>query len=286
MSGKRPPRHIQQPLAATICGDSAISTFNGKMTMTAYLDYNIFTAIEDGDFSINKIFDKVDKHINNFPFSAAHIQEVDNIFADTDELRDSFIAKRLNTIKQITNCSYIFQEIPSNKIYWLTEEPTIVLETIRHVPFAKTSMKIFMNFISNEQKEHLRQTLGINTKELNNYSPKQVIQHLNTKLTNWGTQDNFLQLLDKAISFHPNKKDFGQHNNIAGVMELLDMLGYWKDKVTETSNYARLWDSNHIHFASYCDYLISDDKRLRYKAKVVYDIYSISTKIVSSNGIE
>jgi len=254
--------------------------------MKAYLDYNIFTAIEDGDFSITKIFDKVDSAISEFPFSAAHIQEADNIFADTEQERNRFISKRLDTIKGITKGLYIYQEHPTNKIFWLTEEPGEVLETIRQVPFAKTSMNAFANLISNEQKQAVRQTLGIDIKELNNYSPTQVIQHLNTKLTNWGTQDTFLQLLDKAISFHPDKKDFGQHNNIAGVMELLDMLGYWKDKPTGTSNYARLWDANHIHFASYCDYLVSDDRRLRNKAKVIYDIYNIKTKIVSSNGTD
>ncbi len=254
--------------------------------MKAYLDYNIFIALEDGDFTLDKIFSKIDKHINEFPFSAAHIQEADNIFSDTEKQRVNLIRKRLDTIKQITNCLYIYQEHKTNKIFWLTEEPTTVLETIRQVPFAKTSMKMFANLISSEQKEQIRLTLGIDKKELNNYSPQQVIQHLNTKLISWGTQDNFLQLLDKAISFHPNKNDFGQHNNIAGLMELLDMLGYWKDKVTETSNYARLWDSNHIHFGSFCDYLVSDDKRLRYKAKVVYDIYKIKTKIISSNGTE
>jgi len=254
--------------------------------MKAYLDYNIFTAIEDGEFTLNKIFDKVDKNINEFPFSAAHIQEVDNIFGNTKEQRSYFISKRLDTIKRITNCLYIFQEHKTNKIFWFTEEPSTVLDTIRQVPFAKTSMEMFANLISSEQKEQVRLALGIDTKELNNYSPEQVVQHLNTKLIRWGTQDNFLQLLDKAISFHPDKKDFGQHNNIAGVVELLDMLGYWKDKVTKTSNYARLWDSNHIHFGSYCDYLVSDDKKLRYKAKVVYDIFNIKTKIISSNGTE
>lgn len=253
--------------------------------MKAYLDYNIFTAIEDGNFSINRIYDKVDKAISEFPFSAAHIQEADNITADTDEARNIFISKRIQTIKSITNGLYIYQEPPTNKIFWLTEEPENVLETIRHVPFVKTSMRAFSNLISNDQKQAVRETLGIEIKELNNYSPTEVINHLNTKLTNWGTQDTFLELLDKAISFHPNKKDFGQHNNIAGVMELLDMLGYWKDKATETSNYARLWDANHIHFASYCDYLVSDDKRLRNKAKVIYSIYNIKTKIFSSNGV-
>ena len=254
--------------------------------MKAYLDYNIFTAIEDGEFTLYKIFDKVDKKINEFPFSAAHIQEVDNIFGDTKEQRSYFISKRLDTIKRITNCLYVFQEHKTNRIFWFNEEPSTVLETIRQVPFAKTSMNFFANLISREQKEQVRMALGIDTKELNNYSPEQVVQHLNTKLLSWGTQDNFMQLLDKAISFHPDKNDFGQHNKIAGVIELLDMLGYWKDKETKTSNYARLWDSNHIHFASYCDYLVSDDKRLRYKAKVVYDIFNIKTKIISSNGTE
>lgn len=254
--------------------------------MRAYLDYNIFSAIEDGDFTLDKILEKIDKRLNEFPFSAAHIQEADNIFGDTEEQRTKFISKRLDTIKRITNCLYVYQEHKTNKIFWLTEEPTTVLETIRQVPFAKTAMKMFANLISSEQKEQVRLTLGIETKELNNYSPVQVVQHLNTKLISWGTQDNFLQLLDKAISFHPDKKDFGQHNNIAGVVELLDLLGYWKDKVTETSNYARLWDSNHIHFASYCDYLVSDDRRLRYKARVVYDIYNIKTKVISSNGTD
>ena len=242
--------------------------------MRAYIDYNIFTAIEDGESSIDKILINVDNRITKFPFSAGHIQEADNIKAETEHQRQLFINKRLNTIKQVTNCLYLFQEYKTNKIYWLTEEPETVLETIRQVPFAKASMKMFANLVSNEQKEDFRKQLGIDIKELNNYSPSQVIQQLNTKLTNWGSQDSFIQLIDKAISYHPSKNDFGQHNSIAGVVELLDMLGYWKDRVTETSNYARLWDSNHIHFASYCDYLISDDRRLRYKARVVYDIYN------------
>ncbi len=53
--------------------------------MKAYLDYNIFTAIEDGIPSILKIYGKVGSSITEFPFSAAHIQEADNIFADTEE---------------------------------------------------------------------------------------------------------------------------------------------------------------------------------------------------------
>jgi hypothetical protein len=64
------------------------------------------------------------------------------------------------------------------------------------------------------------------------------------------------------------------------------MFGYWKDKANEKSNYARLWDSSHAFFAAFCDYFISDDKRTRNKARVVYNIYEISTKVISSKGEE
>jgi hypothetical protein len=251
--------------------------------MRAYLDYNIFTSIEDGQFTIDKIY-KIDKSINQLPFSASHIQEVDNINAPSEK-RTYYIQKRLQTIKYISQCLYLYHSFEDKEMYLQTEEPEIVLETIRDIPFGKIAMKMFMNFISPTQKEELRKNLGIDTKRLNNYKPIDVIEQLNRSLTSWGTQDSFLQFIEKVIELHPSGSSFGLHNRIAAIYELLDLFGYWKDKETKTSNYARLWDSSHAHFASYCDYFISDDKRNRYKAKVVYQLYNIPTKVISSDGI-
>jgi hypothetical protein len=44
-------------------------------------------------------------------------------------------------------------------------------------------MKGFMNLISKEQKEEVRQHMGIEILRINNYSLKEVIEYLNTKLT-------------------------------------------------------------------------------------------------------
>ncbi len=253
--------------------------------MKAYLDYNIFTSIEDGELTLEALVTNVDKTINSFPFSAGHIQEVDNITGETNRQRKEYIAKRLATIKRITNCLYIHEDL-TNAVYFQTEEPETVLETITEVPFGKSAMKMFTNLISSNQKEDLRQALGIDSKQINNYSSRQVVEHLNSKLIQWGTQDTIIDLIEKSISFNPQGETFGLSNRIAGTMELVDMLGYWKDKETETSNYARLWDSNHIFFASHCNYFISNDKRARNKARVIYDIYNISTKVVSSTGVE
>lgn len=40
-------------------------------------------------------------------------------------------------------------------------------------------------------------------------------------------------------------------------------------------------DSNHLYFASKAEYLISEDKRFREKARFLYQVYSIKTKVVS-----
>jgi hypothetical protein len=148
------------------------------------------------------------------------------------------------------------------------------------VPFGLNAIRTFTNLFSKEQKEEVRKSLGIETHKLNNYNPSEVIEHLNTRLTLWQTNLSFLEMIEQGIRNHPDGKTFGLHNRIAGVFELLDMFGYWKDKETDTSNYARLWDASHTHFASYCDYFASNDKRTRYKASVVYGIYNISTKII------
>jgi hypothetical protein len=124
--------------------------------------------------------------------------------------------------------------------------------------------------------------LGLDSKILNNYKPEEVILHLNAKLNKLGGSLSFIEMIEKGISLHPQGKDFGLANRIAGIFELLDMLGYWTDKYTDKSNYARLWDSNHAFFASFCNYFISDDRRTRNKAKVVYGIYDISTFVVPS----
>lgn len=250
------------------------------------MDYNIITSIDDNDFTLDKIYNKVDRNISQFPYSAAHIEEADNYKADNQDERDTFISKRLEKIQEITNGLYLYQELPSNKVFFLTERPTTVLETIRQVPFGKTAMQSLVNLIPFNQKTQLREKLGIETIKLNNYKPDEVVGHLNTKLTTWGTNDTFIGLIEKSIELHPDGKSFGLHNRIAGVFELLDLFGYWKDRETTTSNYARLWDANHTHFASYCNYFISDDKRTRNKAKVVYEIYDIQTKVISSNGKE
>ena len=146
-------------------------------------------------------------------------------------------------------------------------------------------MKGFMSIISESQKQNFRNQIGIDPKRINNYSPSEIIEHINSKSDLMGGY-SFIGMLEKALELHPQGAEMGIGNNFAAIFEFLDLVGYWKDKFNEKSNYARLWDSNHSYYSSHCDYFISDDKRTRNKAKVAFEFYQIKTKIVSSKGEE
>lgn len=164
-------------------------------------------------------------------------------------------------------------------MYELIESPYEVINTITEVP-TQSIMKSFMNLISEKHKKEIRQKLNIEPSKINLYNSNEVVEQLSNKLIHFGGY-SFLEMIEVSISYHKDGNTFGLSNRIAGVFELLHMLGYWKDKPTEKSNYARFWDSSHTFYSSHCDYFVSSDKRTINKAKVVYDIYNISTEIIS-----
>ncbi|MBD0833337.1 hypothetical protein [Aestuariibaculum sediminum] len=255
------------------------------MKKAAYLDNNIFVDIEQNSLSTIELMKNIDHNITDFFYSASHLHEANEITAKTNSELKIRLEKRFRTISSVTNNNYLFQELPSNKVYKLKEEPNVVFDTINDVPFAQNMMKRMVNTVSEVQRAEFRKQLNIDPMRINNYSPKEVIEQINSKRDLIGGF-SLVGMIEKAIEFHPQGKEMGLHNRFAGIFEMLDMVGYWKDKYNEKSNYARLWDASHCHFSSYCDYFISNDKRTRNKAKVVFEIYRIETKVLDSKGNE
>lgn len=252
--------------------------------MKVYLDNNIIVSLENGDYSLDRIESLFSNLKIDFVYSSAHIFEVESFQGNELISKKGLLTNRFDSIRHIFKNNCLYLDPDNNQLVNILEDPQEVYDTITLVPFGIQAMKGFMNMISKEQKEDFRKQLGIEIQKLNNYSAAEVIGHLNTKLINWGTNQSFIELIEYGITLHPNGHKFGLHNRISGIFEFLDMLGYWKDKETNSSNYARLWDASHSFFATYCDYFISDDKRTRNKANVVYNIYNKSTKILSSKG--
>lgn len=251
--------------------------------MIAYLDNNVLVDIEQGKKTVEEVINNVDKSIHSIFYSAAHLEEAEEMNNTDSETKNQRIQRRLETIESVTSNNYIYQNL-QNEISFLIERPKVVLETLREVSGTDKLIKSFISLYTPKNKNQFRDLLGIDIKRINNYTPNEVVNHFNTKMSNYGAGLSFLEVIESAVGYHPNGATFGNSERMASMFEILDLLGYWKDKETGTSNYARLWDSNHAFHASYCNYFISDDKRTRYKAKVVYQLMEISTIIVSSNG--
>lgn len=64
---------------------------------------------------------------------------------------------------------------------------------------------------------------------------------------------------------------------------LLEIHPIFHDKISKYKNNLKniKRDSNHLFFASKADYLISEDKHFREKARFIYKVYDIKTKVVS-----
>jgi hypothetical protein len=66
------------------------------------------------------------------------------------------------------------------------------------------------------------------------------------------------------------------------LFSMLDFFGYWPDDKETYNKGSRFPDSQHTFNASYFDILVSDDKRLRNRARAVYDVLKIGTKVMSA----
>lgn len=213
----------------------------------------------------------------------SHIFEANEITASSNRELNKRLSNRFKIITKITNNNYLERVLPSNKVVKTKYEPFHIYQSINEVSFARNSMKQIVNNTLEDDKQKFREQLNIDPLRINNYSPKEVINQIDSNKSAMGGF-TLLELIEKGIEMHPDGKDMSLHNRFAGVFEILDLVGFWKDKYNEKSNYARLWDSSHAYFSTFCDYFISDDRRTRNKAKVVFELYNVETKVISSKA--
>lgn len=248
--------------------------------MNAYFDNNIYVYIEEGITTLKKIQEKIGVNFDVIYYSSAHVQETLERKAETEELRKERISNRLRIIQQVTQNNYLNEGL-DDILKKSLENPFDVLETITEVSFGQTSMKSLVNMVEEDKKQESRNSLSLDPMHLNNFDASNIILEIDKKLRLTGQDFTFHKLID--LSIEQSKGVYNSYNKTVIAFELLDVFGFHKDKFTEKSNYARLWDSIHTYFASYCDYFITNDKNTRQKASVIYNLNNIGTKIVSLN---
>jgi hypothetical protein len=233
--------------------------------MKIYFDNNIFVSIEDKEINYEDFIKKYPNY--SVVYSYAHIQELLEAKNNLDDLKK----RRIQTIKDIANNTYIY---PNNdEICTKIEMPETVIQ-IMNTPPRLLCQNMLVSAINNFRvdREGVISQLSIDTKRINNYTPEDVIDYVNNA-TKQKLLIEFGNLVDLAGS--------SLRERICTLFNFLDIIGFWKDKKTEKSDLARVYDASHAFFASNCDFFISNDKRAVNKAKVAYSLYNINTMALS-----
>src|SRR5688572_20423919 len=171
--------------------------------LKAYLDYNMFRYLESGTVTLEQIKERLGWTGEIiFPFTSAHIQEVDAI-PDDNPKRNEIINKRLEFFDSITNGYYLDNELdePDRFTHW-TRSGFTQYDTITEVPFAKEQMKMLANFVTKDQRktvlDYMVEQTGVDPVQVINYTVPQVREHLE-KLAK-AAQMTFVEFIAKVES--------------------------------------------------------------------------------------
>lgn len=231
--------------------------------MKIYFDNNIIISIEEGEIDFLSVKGKYAR--DYFVYSYAHIQEL----LEAEKDKDDLIKKRLKTISLITENLYTFPDTYS--INFKTENPQKVINLYNEIILVTT---LFRNAAKNfnVDREKIIDFFEIDIKRINNYKPEELIKSIDEVIRKKLFIDlkNFIDMSGNTY-----------RDNVNTIFNFLDVIGFWKDKKNKKSNLARTYDAAHTFFASACDIFVSNDERARNKAKVVYSLYNLSTKILS-----
>lgn len=93
-------------------------------------------------------------------------------------------------------------------------------------------------------------------------------------------QQSFFDLVEKTMSYYEDNEDQKEFNFFIIAFNLLNILGIDKEPNKKARFANTLNDGQHAYYAAHCEYLISDDEGLLLKAKVLYKLLGIETKVI------
>ncbi|WP_447636613.1 hypothetical protein [Flavobacterium microcysteis] len=252
--------------------------------MNIYLDNNIVIDIEDGNYTLEKLLSNIGISKSKIFYSSVHITEADEMNAPDKTQK---MVKRCRTLTNLTSNNYIHIDTSTHAIHKQVLKPEEIIKRQKYWTNNSTSgavQKTQLGTVSQEQRIAFRESLGIDPKEINNYTVKEVIEQFEIN------KDKFENMSLPELIEMATRAKLGRPattvTKIVATFELLDLIGFWKDIYSTKSDFARAQDSQHCVSASVCDYFISNDKRTRNKSRLVFDIFKINTKVVDSNGVE
>ncbi|MFC2141058.1 hypothetical protein ACFLQP_02045 [Acidobacteriota bacterium] len=252
-----------------------------------YLDQNVIIDLEK---SYLKQFEQIllQSRENGeilIPFSSTHIYETNNI---TGKNRKKFIQDRLSYISRFTGNLYLNHSQDVREFRLKIVKPEIVYRGITEPPTVQPIMHDLLNVLPHKYFSAFRDALTISVNELNNFSPPNVIEqiesYLNKKYIQYYPDGQGFKLrpyFKMCLGFNPGYQNFGLFQKMPGFFSLLNTFGYNPDKKSPKSIIAGFYDSDHAANAACADYFVTNDKKLEIKSLVAYEFFEVETKVLN-----
>lgn len=246
-----------------------------------YIDMNVYNKILS-DNDIRKKFYEL-KDTNKFFFSPAHVEEVYLSKVNcTNDIYLENIKKRINLIKDLTNNTALHPNF-KKPIYEFKNAFDTLMFNVESYPTDKIIENLSISKVKHE-KDDFKKLLNNNKemKNLSNRSETEIwkIEHVSNSL-------KIRKLIFGPLGFNLNPKSFNYIKSdfrslefsVSALFDTLTGCGYVMEKDNKTA-ISSTHDISHAIYATYCDFLISTDKKFIKKCKAVYSYLGVPTKVL------
>lgn len=105
----------------------------------------------------------------------------------------------------------------------------------------------------------------------------------NEKFKETGVDKTYLQMIDNMLTDNQKKDFYLRFSYAYSMLEMFNITQERQGGRLKKFTYDSLnIDALHAYFASFCDYLVTDDKGLQVKAHIVYQLFGFQTKVLST----
>jgi hypothetical protein len=103
----------------------------------------------------------------------------------------------------------------------------------------------------------------------------------NELLKETSLQKSFLEFVEETLTHNKNLEKQREYNFFINAYNCLNLLGLDKEKNKKVVFSSFQNDAQHAYYAAHCQYLVSDDEQLLVKARILYKLFEIETKVLN-----
>lgn len=262
----------------------------GAVIINPYISpFIVYKEFLSKDF-IDEIASKIITNNMQFIFSLFSNAYSNSIFDYANECKENFNNLHEQTLEvfesvkaEISEADYRFLKKVIERDFKEQRSQFDIAQNSMLNSMSNTSMDLGTNSGHDGIRE-LEAVTGIDGKYLNNIKPPKVLEKIYQKYANSSDTKHitdFYLLSDKIYG-----RNLYKFEKVMNVYMILNILGYKRDKGFH-KKYRRLVSSNsdgqHLAYACYCDYFLSEDKAFTEKAKAIFEFLNIDTCVIPIN---